>query len=260
MSNNSTIDLEILRQKYSNLLIQYKSAVADYVNYLQRNYNINKQQLVTIKGRAFNGTGSAGQSSATTLRNCVASCSNSKKCTGATFISNRCEIRTGDSPIVISSENSYAIIPKGKQLLLNMENLNQQLLDVNQNLVNKIKLLEPVYNEKNNESKLKNQELIQNYENLLEERENITKKLNEYETLENKENQNQIKINQNYYTYVLLIIFVVAICVLLYVVFGSTGNNSTSNIQTGGKLRMNTYYIVFTLIILISIINYFFKY
>ena len=256
MSNNSTIDLEILRQKYSNLLIQYKSAVADYVNYLQSNSNINKQQLVTIKGQAFNGTGSAGQSSATTLRNCVASCSNSKKCTGATFISNKCEIRTGYSPIVISSENSYAIIPKGKQLLLNMENLNQQLLDVNQTLVKKIKILEPVYNEKNNESKLKNQELIQNYENLLEERENITKKLNEYETLENAENDNQVKLTQNYYSYILLLILVLVVFILLYKMFGS-GSNTT---QYGGELGINAYYMIFGLIIFVIILNFSIKY
>ena len=33
-SNSITMDLENLRQKYSNLLIQYKGAVADYVKYL----------------------------------------------------------------------------------------------------------------------------------------------------------------------------------------------------------------------------------
>ena len=39
-SHSITMDLESLRQKYSNLLIQYKGAVADYVNYL----NIQSQQ------------------------------------------------------------------------------------------------------------------------------------------------------------------------------------------------------------------------
>ena len=125
MSNNSTIDLEILRQKYSNLLIQYKSAVADYVNYLQSNSNINKQQLVTIKGQAFNGTGSAGQSSATTLRNCVASCSNSKKCTGATFnpVKRHCWTRTGDANITAGIDTDYALIPAQKAALSVLKSL-----------------------------------------------------------------------------------------------------------------------------------------
>ena len=137
-----------------------------------------------------------------------------------------------------------------------MENLNQQLLDVNQTLVKKIKILEPVYNEKNNESKLKNQELIQNYENLLEERENITKKLNEYETLENAENDNQVKLTQNYYSYILLLILVLVVFILLYKMFGS-GSNTT---QYGGELGINAYYMIFGLIIFVIILNFSIKY
>ena len=79
-SKSITIDLENLRQKYSNLLIKYKAAVTDYVNYLNvqsqqqcsdpsaNNTNCkNNEKLVSIQGKAFNGTGSAGQSTATTL-------------------------------------------------------------------------------------------------------------------------------------------------------------------------------------------------
>lgn len=234
-SNNNasaTIDLENLRQKYSNVLTQYKSSVADYINYL----NANKKELVTIQGQAFNGTGSAGESSATTLQECVASCSNSKTCSGATFVSNECQIRTGDSPLMSSSENSYAIIPKGKQLLINVEKYNQQLLDINKQLTQKIKALEPLYDKTANEVKNKNQELLENYNELIQERENIMKMLNDYETLENQENNNQIKVTQNYYWYILLVILAFLMIFLLYKTFGTSkkptfqyGNASTSN-------------------------------
>ena len=225
-------------------------------------YNINAQPLVSIQGQAFTGTGSAGQSSATTLQDCVASCSSSNTCSGATFISNKCEIRTGDSPIVPSSQNSYAIIPKGKHLLLNMENINKQLLDVNKKLVDKIQVSEPVYNQKNSESKSKNQELIQNYKKLLDERKNIEKILNEYETLDNTENENQIKISQNYYSYILLLILALAAGFLLYKMFGSgtTASSTNSSIQYGGDLGINAYYTTFGLIIFIIIVNYTMKY
>ena len=260
-----TMDLENLRKKYSNLLIQYKTAVADYINHLngqtQQPYK-NNQQLVTIQGQAFNGTGSAGQSSATTLQECVASCNSSKTCTGATFISNKCEIRTGDSPLVPSSKNSYAIIPKGKKLLLNMENINQQLLAVNKKILDKIEVSEPVYDETNSESKSKNQELIQNYKKLIEERKTIEKILNEYETLDNTENENQIKISQNYYSYILLLILVLATGFLLYKMFGSGNTNITTNssIQYGGDLGINAYYMTFGLILLIIFFNFSIKY
>jgi NADH:ubiquinone oxidoreductase subunit 3 (subunit A) len=221
-------------------------------------YNINKPPLVTIQGQAYNGTGSAGESNATTLQDCVAACSSSQTCTGATFVSNKCLIRTGESDLASSTEDSYAIIPKGKQLLLNMENINQQLLSVNQELLEKIKETEPTYDRIDEETNVKNDELIRSYEDLLEERRNIELLLKEYETLENTETQNQIKISQNYYTYILLIIFAIIIIVLLYVVFGST-NSTKPNIQRGGELSNNTYYIVFGLILVIALINYFTK-
>ena len=241
-SNSITMDLENLRQKYSNLLIKYKGAVTDYVNYLNvqsqqqcsdpsaNNTNCkNNEKLVSIQGKAFNGTGSAGQSTATTLETCMAACAHSKTCSGATFISNKCKLRIGDSPIVPSAQDSYAIIPKGKELLLNIEDINQQLLNVNKKLVNKIKVTEPVYDEINKDSSLKNLELIKTYESLLEERRNIVKLLNEYETLDNTENQTQININQNYYLYILLFILAFAIVILLYKMF-SSGN--TVSVQT----------------------------
>jgi hypothetical protein len=273
-SSSITMDLESLRQKYSNLLIQYEGAIADYINYLNvvnnpnynsanynqssaPNYKINNQELVSIQGQAFNGTGSAGQSSATTLQDCIASCAKSDTCTGATFISNKCEIRTGDSPIVPSSENSYAIIPKGKQLLLNMENINQQLLDVNKQLVQKIQISEPVYDQLTSQTTSRNQELLQNYEKLIQERENIMKIINEYETLDNTENENQIKITQNYYSYILLFILAIATIVLLYKMFSP---NTTQSVQYGGELGSNAYYMVFGLIIFIIILNFAIKY
>jgi len=343
--NNSsiTIDLESLRQKYSNLLIKYERAVADYVNFLNvqsqepcikynsnskgidqtcyeyiwkksgcgtgnvqpsssaswsqsqtlngliydswlwatktdtthrqgcygkstkyntstaPDYNINKQELVSIQGKAFTGTGSAGQSSATTLQDCMASCTNSNKCTGATFVSNKCEIRTGDSQIVSSSQKSYAIIPKEKQLLLNIEDINQQLLDVNKQLVTKIEVSETAYDKTNDETKIKNQELIKSYESLLEERRNIEKMLNEYETLDNTENENQIKINKNYYLYNLLLIISIAVIFILYKMF-SSNSSPDQVVQYGGDLGINAYYIVFGLIIFIIFVNFLMKY
>ena len=133
-NNSDSLDLANLTQKYSNLVISYKTAVADYANDLKNNSNSNDSReskdvsFVSIKGQAFDGTGSAGESNATTLQDCIASCSSTEGCSGATFISDKCMIRTGDSQVISSSEDSYAIIPKNKQLVLNMESLNKELL------------------------------------------------------------------------------------------------------------------------------------
>ncbi len=340
MNSQITLDLENLRKKYSNLLLNYKKATAEYIGYLNEqsklpckkyssdstgvdqacydyiwkksgcgtgtyqpgagsswaqsqtlngliddsfvwatltdsshregcygnstkyntstspDYNINAQPLVSIQGQSFTGTGSAGQSSATTLQDCMASCATSDTCTGATFVSNKCMIRTGDSPLIPSAQDSHAIIPKGKQLLFNMEDINRQLLEVNNQLVEKTKITEPVYDKTNEETYLKNQELLHTYDKLLEERRIIAATLNEYETLENTENENQIKITKNYYTYILLSILAVAMIAILYKMFGSVNTNARPPvIQSGGDLGENAYYIVFGLIAIVIFAN-----
>ena len=254
MNSQITMDLENLRKQYSNILLKYQGAVAEYTTHL--NDPSNNNEFVTIKGQAFNGTGSAGESTAKTLQKCIASCSNSKTCTGANFISNKCMIRTGDSQLVPSSTNSYAIIPKGKQLLLNMEDLNKQLLSVNKKITEKIKVSEPVYDKTNQETYLKNKELIDNYEKLLEERRTIAETLNQYETLDNTENENQIIISKNYYTYILLTILAVGMVIFLYKIFDSRNTTTSPVIQYGGELGTSAYYIVFGLILFVIILRW----
>ena len=127
---------------------------------MQPNYKLSSPPLTSIKGMAYTGTGSAEQSTANTLQECEAACSSSSSCTGATFVAGKCNLRIGDSPIIPSTDDSYAIVPKGKQLLMNMEDLNRQLINVNKLITNKIDLGEPVYNDLQTKNNEKAKELI----------------------------------------------------------------------------------------------------
>lgn len=251
--NSITIDLENLQKQYSNLLTKYQSAVSEYITYLNSKHKTN---FVSIKGKAYLGTGSAGSSNAATVQECIASCSQNTKCTGATFVSNQCQIRTGNSNIIASNNgNSYAIVSKEKQLLLNMENINDQLININKQISRTIQKGEPIYNKSQKETREKTKELIKGYAELIEERDNIKLMLNQYEILSDVENENSIKITQNYYTYILLLILALAICVLLYKM--STGTTQTTNIQYGGDLNNSSYIFVFIIIFVIIGIKYF---
>jgi hypothetical protein len=276
-----TMDLENLQQEYSNLLIKYKQAVTDYISYLNieaeqpcanfsadsknidhkcYDYKINNPPLTSIQGMAYTGTGSAGQSTANTLQECQADCASSSTCTGATFLSGKCNLRIGDSPIIPSSNDSYAIIPKGKQLLMNMNDLNNQLLNINKQITDKIQIGEPVYNNFKSQNDTKSQELLKNYKELEAERENIIKLLKEYETLDTTENENQIKITQNYYTYILLFILAIAVIFLLIKITLPGTTPTSPTVQYGGELNYNAYYILFMIILLVIGINFSIKY
>jgi hypothetical protein len=255
-----TMDLEKLQQEYTDLLIKYKAAVTDYILFLQNNPT-NTNQFVTIQGQSYVGTGSAGTSNATTLQDCTASCSSNAKCTGATFISNKCDIRIGDTDITPSSQNSYAIIPKQKQMLMNMEDINSRLLAINKEINDKIQIYQPQFYKNNEEGKQRTQQLIQNYEVLTKERESLIQLLRENETLDTTDNENQIKINQNYYSYIL---FTLISIVVIYVLFKMSFTNNSyttqyTGVQYGGDINQNAYYIVFSIILIIIMINYFYR-
>ena len=213
---------------------------ANYQSATAPNYKINSQPYVNIQGNAFTGTGSAGQSTATTLQDCQAQCASNSNCTGATFVSNQCQLRTGEGQINPSSNESYAIVPRGKQLLLNMENINQQLISINKQITNKLKIGEPVYSHFKSQSDDKSEELKKSYSDLLTERENIKKLLDEYETLNRTDGENLIKINQNYYTYILLLILAVAIIGLLIKISYPSSSSISTPTLASPALGVNT--------------------
>jgi hypothetical protein len=252
-----TMELENLQQMYSNLLIKYKQSVTDYIT----NLNVkDKEKFVRIKGMAYTGTGTAGQSRSNTLQSCQASCASNPKCTGATFVAGKCNIRTGDSPIVPSKNDSYAIVPKSKQLLMNMEKLNEQLLNVNRRITDKIKLGEPIYYKSESENDIKTHELIENYKKLQVERNNIQKMIQDYETLDSTKYEHDISITKNYYTYILSFILVVIFIIILVKMSISDTTSSTTVVQYGGQLGISAYYFLFGIILLAVGLNLVIKY
>jgi len=263
-TNSISLDLENLQKKYNNLLIKYQQAVSNYVSFLNSLTLSKSQPMTQIKGSVYWGTTGVGQTNAGTIQDCQALCSNTPGCSGATFNQSDhgrpiCWLRGGESSIVGGLPNDYAIIPKSKQLLLTMEDINQQLITVNTQIVNKIKASEPEFYKNNAEGTRKSQELVNNYKNLMKERAKLLELLDQYETLNNTEDENQIKITKNYYSYILLFILALVVSFLLFKISYS-GSINTSSIQYGGELGINAYYILFVIIIIIIIINYAVRY
>lgn len=250
--NSVALELENLQQQYSNTLLQYKQAVADYISVIN---NQQENNLVSIQGVAYMGTGSAGESTANTLQDCEAACSSNSSCTGATFVSGKCNIRTGESSIITSSSDSYAIVTQGKQLLMNMEDLNKQLLNINGQITNKMKSAKPIYDDIQQKTDEKFQILIENYKELENERKNIGKLMDQYKTLDTTETGNEVMIKKNYYTYILLFILAVAIIALLVKISMSGTQPIQQTVQYGGQLNNNAYYILFGIVILVIIFN-----
>ena len=267
-SNSIILDLENSRVKYNNLLTDYKQAITDYVTYLNTevsnsNYNSSQPSMEIVKNYSYAGTSDIGQINVSTAEECKASCATTKGCTGATFnnsnksIPTTCFLKGGDSNLSSASINDYAIVPKGKQLLLTVENLNAQLQTVNKDIQTKNKTVEPLYSEQKNQQTTNSKELTDQFNILTEERSKIVKMIKEYTTLDEKQETGNIKISQNYGSFLLLLGISIVIIIFLVKTSGSGSGSSVTpqtnipTFQRGGELKSTTYYFIFGIFLFI---------
>lgn len=265
-TNSVVLKLESLMKQYDNVLIKYQQATANYSNFLQQQQgNSSDTPFTVLKGNAYWGTGVAGNQSVytntTTAKGCSALCATTKECSGATFNPNAngmpsCFLRSGNSSIVPSSSNDFAVVPLSKKYLLNIQNLNQQLTDINEEISSTIH--GEGASSFSTEQAIKKKELENNYHKLIEERKMIEQKLNTFQDLEQQESNSELITNSNYFSFVLLL-GVAILCIVILVKISSLGGESrTSSIeQYGGRLGNKAYYLVFGIVFFVLFFYYY---
>ncbi len=240
-SNSIILNLETLRTNYKNLLIQYQQAVANYVNYIKQDSSSNNmvEKYVTVNGKQFLGSSALSQNNSATLNDCIASCSSNPKCSGATYNQTNykqpmCFLRTGDGNLVNGLSSDVAIVPKGKQLLSIVQNINNQLNETNTKILDLAEQAKPTYNELNIEKESENETLVKQYAQLQAERVKIDKMMSEYESLDQSQSEGTIETNKNYYVYILLCIIAILI-IFLFIKFSSSSSTTQQPMyQSGG--------------------------
>ena len=262
----NVMDLEKLKIQYSSQLNAYKQAVSDYVNYIQQNNNTNNTNntnLVIIQGKTFWGTAQQGVYNDVTVNKCKALCSSTANCSGATYKpdvngKSMCWLRTGEGTLTPALDTDVAIIPEAQKYLLTIESINKQLIKTNQQIQKIIELSVSVNNSMKTQGQGTNEELLENYNQLLNEREKISELLNSYEVLEQTEKQGEIKVNQNYYSYILLFIIAIGAVIMMYKFLNVDKNTETNTfIQTGGEVSENTSIFLLIIIVIILVVNYY---
>jgi len=263
-SSSIVLNLESLTKNYQTLLIEYQQAVVNYINYIKgktdvSNNNVdNGDAMVTIKGVQYWGTGGISQNNSKTINECKAACVAESGCTGAIYNATdyaqpMCWLRSGESNMRAGKENDYSLIKKEQYLLSIIQSINEKLTAINQQIMEITSDGQPVFETSLQEGQHQNSTLINNYKQLTQDREKITKLMNEYQTLEEQQIQGDIKINQNYYSFLLLIALAI---IILFMVYNLSG--STPSIQSGGNLSSNAYYYVFGIILVVFCIIYYY--
>ena len=279
------LDLESLNAEYRNKLIEYRQAVANYVNYLKQDVKpdtsvdrspwckqivaagwctsklgqeqnvsyycpkscneLKKKEMVTIKNATYWGTGPIAQNNSATLQECSASCAMTDGCAGATFNATdsakpMCWLRSGDTDITGGKDSDYAIVPKGKQMLMIVQKINLRLSEINQQIQKITKNGQETYDSQTPERKTNMAELARQYRQLNEEREKIDNTINDYQTLDQQQIQGDLTANKNYYSFVLLLLLAIITIFVLYKVGFSFNSETNSSVLSGGAKRLKT--------------------
>jgi hypothetical protein len=230
-------------------------------------YDINKSSYSVIKGQTFWGSGqtdSNGVYTGVTIEQCKAKCAETSNCTGATFNpssqgKSMCWLRKGEGELMTGLNTDFAIVPESKKYLLTIKSINKKLLETNTKIQQIITQGQPLYKSIKTKAVSQNNELLQNYQELVTEREKITKMLDSYQDLDKLEINGNLKINQKYYTFVLLTIVAICIIILLYKfssIFSNPQNTNLNYVQQGGQI--DSAFNISGLIIIISILFIFY--
>jgi hypothetical protein len=218
------------------------------------------QQMVSIQSKTFWGKGPVSSQGVNviTLDDCIATCSTTTGCSGATFNPDKqsCWLRSGESDIGPGLQNDYAIVPETKKYLEIMKSINTKLNDTNKQILDLTMGGQEEYAGITGQSSNNHIELAQNYKVLQKERKKINEMLKKFDDLDESQVDTSLSTTQNYYTFILLSVIAVAIGFILYYFFSAAASQPTSifpTIQQGGK-RSNGFLFCAPIIILIVIL------
>jgi len=148
---------------------------------------------------------------------CKALCSTTKNCTGATYdqTTSQCFLRTGEGQSTPSSDNYNAIVSENIFYLTKLKSLNNELTTINNKILEYTSEGYKLYNTIGKNKEIQKKNLNQNYYKLMEEREIINNKMQEFQTINEDISYSNSKINENYYSYLLLILLVIVFIIIL---------------------------------------------
>jgi hypothetical protein len=242
----SLIKLEVLKKEYENILQQYQEAINNYIlNISTDNYLDTSNQYVFLKGRTWWGTSGISQMDASSQEICKSMCASDLKCSGATFneVKKYCWTRTGEGKIAAGYVSDYAIISKQKESSINLKMLNNRLIQLNQEILTTIKLLNPNEEILTKEMNTTYILLIGEYTKLLEQKDIIDKQIQEYLTIEETlDNQELYVIQQNT---IMRFWMIIACLILLFTLKGLYGNGPL-------PIEITFWFIIILLLLVLS--------
>ena len=221
MNQEQELSLSLLGQEYDALLTQYQQAYKNYVDYLSSSSGSSSSEYATLKGKTFWGTGGVSEGASNTVEECQGQCSSLSTCTGATFNPDKkyCWARKGEGDVIPGLDNDVAIVPQVKQYIDVLYTINSQLISLNKKMMDMTVASIPNLKKERDTRSNVNEELMVNYQHLMDEKKRVEMLIHEYESLEDVNKYSSISVNQKYSVYISFVLFFVVLLIILYVLF-----------------------------------------
>ena len=217
------IKVETLEKEYDVTLKQYQEAFNNYINSIQLDSTSqtppdNSTTYSELNGRTWWGSYGLKEGNVSTVEQCETMCASNDKCTGATFnpVKRYCWTRGGDGKIITGADTDIALLPQQKATLLTLKSLNDKMLTLNDNISNELKNINPEVEEQQRQKNEKQIKLNDYYEKLLEQKIEMEKQLQEYYSIEEDyENQdlyaNQQNVSLRFWSLITAIVLIITI-------------------------------------------------
>jgi cation transport ATPase len=204
--------------------------------------------MMQIPGKIYLGGSVLSVKKSSSADDCESSCIKKSGCTGATFNSQNltCSLSNGEGSVVAATQYNTAITNELQYLISIMDNLNDQLTSTNQAIQNINATSESIFNEDETLKTSQDQQLVSDYNNLVQERKEIAEMIRQYEKIDKEDNQTSLMTTQTYYSYIILVIFVLLIVYMLFAV-SSMSNMDLTNAE--GKPTITVVYLIICLVI-----------
>jgi hypothetical protein len=221
----------------------------EYTTKTEPTYSLGKE-FAELPGRTWWGTYGIKEGSAETKDDCVSMCASDSNCTGATFnpVKRYCWTRGGNGSISAGQPDDYALIPKLKSVMIILNGLNDKLMDINKELREETKKLNPVLKQERQENEATLQKFDQYYNDLSDDKIEMAKLLNNYNSIEADLNDQTLFVEQQNSSYRLwFLLSIIFVLITLKKMTGDSAGGSIVDKVITGALFLSIIAFIFTL-------------
>ena len=264
--DSGILKIESLDKEFNLVITQYEEMYQNYIAELKTVTSASDKNYTQLQGQSYWGSAGLKEGVVDSIQECEDMCKSDSKCTGATFNSENsyCWARqdTGnETKVTTGKETDYAIVPKLKYYTTQLEFLNNRLIELNKEIMNEMKTIEPASQElKSQETNM--DDLGKIYNVLLEDKIKFKKLALQHTTLEESKNDTTISVDQASASY--RVFFVIAFVVIFFTIRVFLQATSSSSGQNGGGSSSSPsssiffpFLAIISFLVLLCYVNYF---